>query len=153
MKVKADFAESYANKVKQGDEVNLFFPDLGSNVSTTAHYVAKFINPMTRTFSIETNIPGDLSSYRPNMVAVMKVVDYKNEQAMVLPINCILNTGSETYVYTVVIENNQKIARRKLIVLGSTYDGMAEVISGISTGESIVTTGQFEIADGSVVNF
>lgn len=25
MKVKADFAESYANKVKQGDEVELFF--------------------------------------------------------------------------------------------------------------------------------
>lgn len=153
MKVKADFAESYANKVKQGDEVNIFFPDLGNTVSTTAQYVAKFINPMTRTFSIETNIPGDLSAYRPNMVAVMKVVDYKNDQAMVLPINAILNTGSENYVYTVVLENNLKIARRKKILLGSTYDGMAEIISGITPGESIITTGQFEIADGSVVNF
>lgn len=153
MKVKADFAESYANKVKQGDEVELFFPDLGNSVSTTAQHVAKFINPMTRTFSIETNIPGDLNAYRPNMVAVMKVVDYKNEQALILPINALLNTGTETYVYSVVVENDKRIARRKSVVVGSTYNGMAEIVSGITPGETIITTGQFEIADGSVVNF
>jgi multidrug efflux pump subunit AcrA (membrane-fusion protein) len=108
---------------------------------------------MTRTFSIETSIPGDLSAYRPNMVAVMKIVDYKNEQALVLPINSLLNTGSETYVYTVVVENDKKVARKKSVIVGSTYDGMAEITSGIAPGESIITTGQFEIADGSVVNF
>jgi multidrug efflux pump subunit AcrA (membrane-fusion protein) len=144
MKVKADFAESYANKVKQGDEVDLFFPDLGNSVSTTAQHVAKFINPMTRTFSIETNIPGDLSAYRPNMVAVMKIVDYKNEQALILPINALLNSGTETYVYSVAIENDKRIARRKSVVVGSTYNGMAEIVSGINPGESIITTGQFE---------
>lgn len=153
MKVKADFAESYASKIKQGDEVTLYFPDLMSSVNTTTQHVAKFINPMTRTFSIETSIPGDLSAYRPNMVAVMKIVDYKNEQALVLPINSLLNTGSETYVYTVVVENDKKVARKKSVIVGSTYDGMAEITSGIAPGESIITTGQFEIADGSVVNF
>jgi RND family efflux transporter MFP subunit len=153
MKVKAEFAESYVSKVSAGNEVDLYFPDLGINLNTKAQHVAKFINPMTRTFTVETAIPGDLSAYRPNMVAVMKVVDYKNETALVLPINALLTTGSETYVYTVAEENGNKVARRKPIVLGATYDGKAEIVSGITPGESIITTGQFEIADGSVVNF
>ena len=153
MKVKAEFAESYISKVSTGNEVDLYFPDLGINLNTKAQHVAKFINPMTRTFTVETAIPGDLSAYRPNMVAVMKVVDYKNDNALVLPINSLLTSGTETYVYTISEENGNKVARRKPVVLGATYDGKAEIVSGISAGESIITTGQFEIAEGSVVTF
>lgn len=108
---------------------------------------------MTRTFSIETNIPGDLNAYRPNMVAVMKVVDYKNEQALILPINALLNTGTETYVYSVVVENDKRIARRKSVVVGSTYNGMAEIVSGITPVKPLSPLGSLKLQTVRLLTF
>jgi membrane fusion protein (multidrug efflux system) len=153
MKVKAEFAESYASMVKKGDAVDLNFPDLGVTSSSTATFVAKFINPMTRTFTVESKIAGDLSGYQPNMVAIMKVVDYQNEQAITLPINTLLNSGTESYVYVVKQENNKKVARKKVVTIGKTYNGVAEITGGLTAGDQVITTGQFEIADGSEVQF
>jgi RND family efflux transporter MFP subunit len=151
MKVKADFAESYASTVKNGDEVELYFPDLNETTLSRTSYVARFINPLTRTFTVEANISGDGNKYRPNMVAVLKVVDYKNEKAFVLPINALLSSGNETYVYKIGKKDNKKVAVKTTITTGKTYNGMAEVISGLSEGDEVITTGQFEIVDGSVI--
>ena len=151
MKVRADFAESYASTVKNGDEVELFFPDLNETTQSRTSYVARFINPMTRTFAVEANISGDGNKYRPNMVAVLKVVDYKNEKAFVLPINALLSSGNETYVYKIGKKDNKKVAVKTVITTGKTYNGMAEVTSGLSEGDEVITTGQFEIVDGSVI--
>jgi len=151
MKVKAEFAESYASTVKNGDEVELYFPDINETIQGKTSYVARFINPMTRTFAVESNISGDGNKYRPNMVAVLKVVDYKNENAFVLPINALLSSGNETYVYKVGKKDNKKVAVKTVITTGKTYNGMAEVTSGLNTGDEIITTGQFNIVDGSVI--
>jgi multidrug efflux pump subunit AcrA (membrane-fusion protein) len=151
MKVKADFAESYASTVKNGDEVELYFPDINETLQSRTSYVARFINPMTRTFIVESNISGDGNKYRPNMVAVLKVVDYKNDTAFVLPINALLSSGSETYVYKVGKKDNKKIAVKTVITTGKTYNGVAEITSGLSAGDEVITTGQFNIVDGSVI--
>ena len=151
MKVKAEFAEGYASTVKNGDETELYFPDINSRVNSKTSYVAKFINPLTRTFTVESAIQGDASGYRPNMVAVLKVVDYKNPTAFMLPINSLLSSGNETYVYVIVKENNKEVAKKRVISLGKTYDGWAEITNGLQVGDKVVTTGQFEIVEGSAV--
>jgi multidrug efflux pump subunit AcrA (membrane-fusion protein) len=106
---------------------------------------------MTRTFIVESNISGDGNKYRPNMVAVLKVVDYKNDTAFVLPINALLSSGNETYVYKVGKKDNKKIAIKTVITTGKTYNGLAEITSGLSAGDEVITTGQFNIVDGSVI--
>ncbi len=152
MKVKAEFAEGYASTVKNGDETELYFPDINERISGKTSYVAKFINPLTRTFTVESAIQGEGSKYRPNMVAVLKVVDYKNPTAVVLPINSLLSSGNETYVYVVAKENNKEVAKKRVVTSGKTYDGWAEITSGLQAGDRVVTTGQFEIVEGSAVN-
>jgi membrane fusion protein (multidrug efflux system) len=152
MKVKAEFAEGYASTVENGDETELYFPDINERISGKTSYVAKFINPLTRTFTVESAIQGEGSKYRPNMVAVLKVVDYKNPTAVVLPINSLLSSGNETYVYVVAKENNKEVAKKRIITSGKTYDGWAEITSGLQAGDRVVTTGQFEIVEGSAVN-
>jgi RND family efflux transporter MFP subunit len=152
MKVKAEFAEGYASTVKNGDETELYFPDINERISGKTSYVAKFINPLTRTFTVESAIQGEGSKYRPNMVAVLKVVDYKNPTAVILPINSLLSSGNETYVYVVAKENNREVAKKRVVTSGKTYDGWAEITSGLQAGDRVVTTGQFEIVEGSAIN-
>ncbi len=85
------------------------------------------------------------------MVAVMKVVDYKNDNAFTLPINALLSSGNENYVYKVGKKDNKKIAVKTIITTGKTYNGVAEITSGLSAGDEVITTGQFNIVDGSVI--
>jgi len=152
MKVKAEFAEGYASTVKNGDETELYFPDIKERIAGKTSYVAKFINPLTRTFTVESAIQGEGSKYRPNMVAVLKVVDYKNPTAVILPINSLLSSGNETYVYVVAKENNRDVAKKRVVTSGKTYDGWAEITGGLQAGDRVVTTGQFEIVEGSAIN-
>jgi RND family efflux transporter MFP subunit len=152
MKVKAEFAESYASTVKNGDETSIFFPDLNETFPSKTSYVAKYISPLTRTFTVESPIQGDGTKFRPNMVAVLKVVDYNNPSALVLPINCLLSSGNETYVYVAVQENNKTVSKKRVITTGKTYNGFAEITSGLQEGDKVVTTGQFEIVEGSSIS-
>ena len=91
LKAKAEVAESYASKIKVGNEVELFFPDMDKKIEGKISFKGRVINPLTRTFTVESNLQPN-EEYHPNMMAVMKIVDYFNEKALVVPINIIQNT-------------------------------------------------------------
>ncbi len=88
LKIVGSVPEAYAAKVRQGYAVQLYFPDLDKNINARVSYVSKTINPTNRTFTVECALPAS-SEYRANMVAVMKIVEYQNPKAIVIPINLI----------------------------------------------------------------
>jgi membrane fusion protein, multidrug efflux system len=153
LKVKGEVAESYSNQVKKGNAVTLFFPDLNKEIKANISYAAKVINTLTRTFTTEAIISGDNSEYRPNMTSVMKIIDYEKADAIVLPINVIQNSGTSAFVYVAVKEGDKMIARRKDITIGITYNGQAEITSGLMPNDQVVTTGQLDITDGMEIKF
>lgn len=152
LKVVGNIAEAYAPKVNKGNEVLVHFPDLNTDVTGTISFTSKVIDPLKRTFSAEVALNGDKSQFRPNMIAVLKIVDYKKEGAIVVPINIVQNSGGEQVVYVAQIEGNKTIAKRKTVTLGSSYNGLAEVTSGLSEHDKLITTGQFDLVDGMQIN-
>jgi len=69
LKVKAEVAEAYSSKVKKGNEVLIYFPDLKKEIRSVIGYSAKVINNTTRTFMVESPLENSLE-YNPNMIAV-----------------------------------------------------------------------------------
>lgn len=151
LKVKAEVAESYASKIKKGDKVSLYFPDINQTVDANVTFTAKFISPLTRTFTVEAKVPGSNDFLRPNMVSVVKVVDYVNPNAVVVPINLIQNESNSQYVYVGVYEGSNWVARRRMITVGSVYGGSAEVLGGLNVGDKLITTGASELTEGMAV--
>lgn len=98
LKVKAEVAETYANKVKQGNKVLLYFPDISTEIEGSISFTAKFISPMSRTFTAEAALSGSNEMLRPNMVSVMKIVDYENAAAILAPVNLIQNENNLQFV-------------------------------------------------------
>lgn len=153
LKVSAEIAESYSAKVKTGNPVLLHFPDLKKDTQARITFVERSISALTRTFKIEADLLGENSEYHPNMVSVVRIVDYENPSAIVVPINAVQTINGEDFIYKAVVEGNGSVARKIKVTTGMSYDGKIEVTSGLAANDKIVTSGQNELADGMNIRF
>lgn len=153
LKVSAEIAESYSSKVKKGNTVKLHFPDLNSDTDARITFVERSISPLTRTFKIEADLNGDNSAYHPNMVSVIRIIDYENSSALVVPINAVQSVNNENFVYRAVVEGNGAVARKVRVSTGLSYDGKIEILSGLSANDKVVTSGQNDLAEGMHIRF
>ena len=148
LKVKAQVAESYAARINQGDEVNIIFPDVPDTLQTKLYFASKTIDPISRSFNVEIKLPSK-GSYRPNMLAVLKIVDYKNDRALTIPVNSIQKAESGDYVF--IAENGK--AKRVSIEHGKISEGKAEVLAGLKPGDKVITAGIQDLNDGDIIKF
>jgi RND family efflux transporter MFP subunit len=152
LKVKAEVAEAYSSKVKKGNDVLIYFPDMKKEIRSVIGYSAKVINNTTRTFMVESPLENSLE-YNPNMIAVLKIADYKQDSSIVIPLNIIQNVGGSVYVYVAVNEGGKTISRKKEVVVGQIYNGNAEIKSGLTKGDKLIVTGFQDLNDGELIKF
>ncbi len=143
LKVKAEVSESYLAKVKKGNEVEIILPDLQDTLRTKISYAAKVISPMTRTFTVSVNLDC-IKEYDPNMIAILKIVEYSNPKTFVVPVSIIQKTGSGEFVF--IAENNK--AKKVKVKTGKIYSGKTEVIEGLKEGDKLITAAYLDLADG-----
>lgn len=152
LKVKAEVAEAYSSKVKKGNDVLIYFPDMKKEIRSVIGYSAKVINNTTRTFMVESPLENSLE-YNPNMIAVLKIADYKQDSSIVIPLNIIQNVGGSVYVYVAVSEGGKTISRKKEVVVGQIYNGNAEIKRGLTKGDKLIVTGFQDLNDGELIKF
>jgi len=152
LKVTANLAETYLSKVKAGNSVRIEFPDLKTFTNSTVKYVAGVVDPMTRSIKVEATV-SNLAGLKPNMIAVLKITDYSNSSAVVVPVNTVQTNEEGSFVLVAVKENGKTVARKKAVVVGATYNGMTEVKSGLIEGDQLITTGFQELNDGDQIAY
>ncbi len=152
LKIKADVAEAYASKIKEGNDVQVMFPDIDKNILAKVTYSGKGISTLNRTFGVEVALPSD-NSYLPNMIAVVKIIDYAKENVIVIPVNTIQSGEEGNYVFMAMAENGKQIAKKRVVKVGQTYNEKAEIISGLEKGEQLITVGYSDLNDGETIKF
>jgi len=151
VKVVAEMAEAYTSKIEPGNKVVIYFPDLKSEISSEISFTSKYINPVNRTFITEVKLaPGEIE-YRANMIAVVKINDYQNTAAFTVPITLIRESPKGNFIYVARQEDGYLVARRLPVTIGRTYNGLAELLTGVTTGEKIITTGFNNLMDGQFI--
>jgi RND family efflux transporter MFP subunit len=154
LKVKAEVAESFINTVNKGNEVIIQFPDMKTEVHSKLDHAGRAINPLNRTFNVEVRLKKTDGTFYPNQVAVLKIADYSNAAAWVLPVAAVQKTVDGEYVYLASGDSrNRFVAKRKAVTTGKSYNGKVEITSGISQGERIITFGSQNLVDGDPVSF
>ncbi len=153
LKIKGEVPEAYAAKVKQGDAVQVFFPDLQKEISSRVTYVAKSINPLNRTFTVECALPQS-AEHRANMIAVLKVIDYQKAGAMTVPVN-LIQTAEDGDFVLVAEKSGEKTGTAKKVSVkrGRDYGGQVEILDGLKKGDLIITTGFQDVNAGENINF
>jgi membrane fusion protein (multidrug efflux system) len=151
LKVTGAVTEAYVAKIKRGDEVKIYFPDLNKEISSKISFVSKSINPTNRTFIVECNLgQGD---YRANQIAVLKIIDYHNPEALTIPINLVQAGEGGDFIF--VAENTddagKAVVRKRPVTLGQNYNGYVEVLTGLRPGEKLISSGFQDVHEGEIV--
>ncbi|HRI40334.1 MAG TPA: efflux RND transporter periplasmic adaptor subunit [Bacteroidia bacterium] len=151
LKVTGEVAESFISKVNRGNETIISIPDMGKEINTKLDYAGRAINTLNRTFNVEVRLSPKDGELHPNMVAVMKIVDYTASSTFVVPIAAIQKSSDGEYVFVAVQEGGRLIAKRKKVSAGMIYNGMIEVREGLAEGDQVVTAGFQSIIEGDPI--
>ena len=154
MYIETDVPESYITDVTKGKHVTVEFPVLGKTIETEVRQASDYINPANRTFKVEVGIPNSDKSIKPNLTAKLKINDYTNEKALLVPQSIISeNAEGEQYVYVVNNKNSNEegTASRVIIKTGKTQGDVIEVLEGIESGTEIIQEGARSVKDGQAV--
>lgn len=147
LKVTGQIGENNIAKVNTGDAVEVVLPDLQDTLRTRLTYVSKVVDPASRAFNVEIRLP-HRPIYHPNMLAVIRVVSYKNAEALTLPMNVIQHGSDGDYVYLSV----GKRAKRIPVKVSQAYGGVAEISQGLKAGDQVITAGFDNLNEGDSVS-
>jgi multidrug efflux pump subunit AcrA (membrane-fusion protein) len=139
--------------VKLGDNLVVIFPDINQSVNAKVNFVSKYINPVNRTFIMEAKLLDGIENLKANMIAIIQINDYHAEKAIQLPMNVIQTDLTGSYVYVVRSKDKYSAAYKQPVVLGTSYNGVAEVLKGLSVGDKVISAGYQELVDGEYVRF
>ncbi|HLN54308.1 MAG TPA: efflux RND transporter periplasmic adaptor subunit [Lentimicrobium sp.] len=148
VKVVADIAESYADMVKPGAKAIITIPDLKKDIEAKVDFTSKYINPVNRTFLTEVRLKPGEAEYRANMVARVRINDYSNPNAVVIPVSLIREAGDGRFVYVAENVKGQIQAKRKAVEVGRSYNGMSEITKGLKPGDKLITKGYNNLVEG-----
>jgi len=154
MYIETNVPENYISSITKNKKVEVTFPVLGKTVYAKIRQAGHYINPANRTFKVEIAIPNKDKSIKPNLTAKLKINDYTNENALLIPQSIISeDANGQQYIYVIKNkkENNQGVAQKAIIKTGKIQGDVIEVLSGIVHGTEIIQEGARRVEEGQTV--
>ena len=154
MYAEADVPERYLSQIKRGTTAFVNIPMLNIELETNVRQTGTFINPVNRSFRVETPLENTSEMIMPNLNCKLKINDYSNPSALMIPLGVIKeNANGQKYVYKLIPEDKKQVFRTQqaLVELGKKSFDKVEVLSGIEIGDLIVEEGATIVEDNQRV--
>jgi membrane fusion protein, multidrug efflux system len=150
--VKCDISESYVMTIKQGTDVEVYFPSFGQTVKAKISRTGQYINPNNRTFQVEVDLMNLTQTIKPNLLATVKIKDFEQENALIIPSRLLQqSTDGRDFVYVARAENNEVKVHKVFVLAGMSHDDHTMIIEGLEAGDMLVDRGSRSIKDGQAV--
>ncbi|MFI5195683.1 MAG: efflux RND transporter periplasmic adaptor subunit [Chitinophagales bacterium] len=146
LKAEASLGENYLGKVKQGNPVLIVLPDVNDSIRTTLSYVSQAVDPVSRAFIVQVHLANN-SKLHPNMSCIMKISNYENPHALIVPVSVIQKTSQGTMLY--IADGNK--SKAVYVTTGRNANGMVEILSGLKAGDKVITKGFEEMDNGKTI--
>ncbi|MCI4590110.1 efflux RND transporter periplasmic adaptor subunit [Sphingobium sp. BYY-5] len=104
------------------------------------------IDPATRAVRVRAILPNPDKALKPGMLLTVSVLA-RQRQSLAVPELAVIGDGDERFVF--VIED--RIAKRVKVNTGIRQNGLVEITSGITPGQTVVTEGVVKLTDGVTV--
>jgi hypothetical protein len=144
--VEGDVSEKYVGVLQQGDSVEVVFPSINKELETKVTAIGAVINPNNRTFKVEVFLPR-VELVKPNMISVLRINDYQNQNSVVVPSYLILQDNQGDYVFVV----EDEVAKKRYITRGMTQGDETEILEGLQGGETLIDKGFREVGNNARV--
>ena len=151
VKIMINVSEPFFAKVKKGMQVFVTLDAYGEEVfKGKISRIYPVINQATHTFQVEVTLPNSNERVRPGMFARV-TLPYGKVKNVVIPdqaVQKLLGSG-DRFVY--IYYPADSTVRYSKVELGRRMDAEFEVLSGVKSGEAVVTKGHMGITNGSKV--
>lgn len=150
--IKSDISENYLKHITKGDSVEIEFPSLELTTGGQIDQIGNFINPENRTFKIRVNLENNHDLYKPNLLAILRIMDFSKDSVIVVPSEYIMaDANAKQYVFLVNTTSNQSRAHKVYVDIGQSYDGLTLIKAGLSGTETLITVGSRTVTDNEPI--
>ena len=146
-RLEAAVEESQSKHVRLGNRVNVRIDALGEGdfLGTVAEILPSS-DASSRSFIVKIDLPAD-PSLKSGLYGLARF-PVAQKQAITVPETALQERGQLTGVYVVGLDG---IAQFRIVTIGKRAEGVAEVLSGLSDGDEIVTSDLSRVKEGSKV--
>ncbi len=141
--LKADIYESDLKFIKIGNKVTLkvdAYP--GEEFLGTVRFIYPTIDPKTRVAQVRIDVPNSNLKLKPAMLANATIHAKKTEANPVIPESAVIRSGQQNVAVQYLGEGKFKPVK---VELGDYAEGYYQILSGIESGNKVVTSAQFLI--------
>ena len=151
VKIMISVSEPFFGKVKKGMPVYITLDAYGEEVfKGKVARVYPTIDQTTHTFQVEVQIPNANERVRPGMFARV-TLPYGKKNNVVVPDRAVQKLMGSGDRYVFVYNPADSTVRYSKVELGRRMDTEFELLSGVKSGEMVVTKGHMGITNGSKV--
>ena len=147
MKVTVYISEALVPKIVIGDAAHISIAAANAEFTGVIRSVEQTANAQTKLYAVVLSVPGDQTELISGMFADVTFYTATAAGAVAIPSEAILTLDDKQYVF--VVEDDT--AKRVEVKTGLIGDGVTEILSGLKSGETLVTVGQQYLSDGDVV--
>jgi Cu(I)/Ag(I) efflux system membrane fusion protein len=143
-----DAYESDLRFLKKGERISFTLQSLpGENYTANIVFVDPVINPVTRVAKVRVETTNKSGKLKPEMFATGIVSSLLSEfqNNIIIPHSAVLWTGKRSIVYVKQPDTDEPVFKLREIELGPDLGKSYVIISGLSEGEEIVTSGTFSV--------
>lgn len=153
VRVLAGMPERFSGDIREGTTVELRLMGVANDtIQSTISYAGNVIDPDTRTFTVEIELPNMNRLLKPEMVVDLRVKRQELEGALIIPRTSVLRSEEGVNVFKSVQENGEKYAQLVTVETGQASGPLIEIVSGLNEGDEIVITGLSNLNEGDRLN-
>jgi Cu(I)/Ag(I) efflux system membrane fusion protein len=139
--VYADVYEYELPWVKLGDEVEMTLASVPNKIfQGSLSYIYPYAEAKTRTTKVRLVFDNRDQLLRPDMFAQVSIKSNTVQNAVVIPAEAIIRSGTRTQVFVVRAPGKFE---PKIVKLGFESNGQVAVLEGVEVGDEVVTSAQF----------
>ncbi|MGR5144171.1 efflux RND transporter periplasmic adaptor subunit [Photobacterium sp. DNB23_23_1] len=139
--VDAEVFERQAHWIKPGTSADMWVDALpGKRWQGRVDYIYPILDPATRTLRVRLKFSNREANLKPNMFANLTLIPQTEESVLVVPEQAVIRSGNMARVVLALGEGKYRSVRIKT---GRTAAGMIEVIDGLTTDDTVVTSAHF----------
>ena len=142
-----DVYENQINRFKKGQEIAVTANAYPNKIyKGKVDFIGPILNSNTRTVTLRVVLTNKKGMFKPGMFVEgeIKTINSKTTEVIAIPSSAVLWTGKRSVVYLKATINESVFEIRE-ITLGNKNGSTYEVLSGLNTGDEIVTNGTFTV--------
>ncbi len=146
---KIHLAQPQAQLLKTGDPAQVSVPGLDEPVPGKITLVSPALDPGSTTVEVWVRLENPKGTLRPGTAVHVSIAGRTAPQAIVVPSEAIVIPASGKT--SVMVIGSDGVAHLTPVTTGIADSGMTQIVSGLSSGQQVVTIGAASIDDGTKV--